>query len=285
MKHILIPTDFSANAQHAAIFGVQIAVAQQAKITFFHLSNFAGSINAAPTGDYSAEIKDNIEENKLKLQNFSKAVYKELAITSSQIPTEHVVIEGFAFADQVAVYAEKHHVDMIILGTRGQTGIKSVLFGSNTSTLIGKSPCSVLAIPENCKYDQIKYIAFATTLENTEKAVDGLIDYVKLFNASLQLFYIYPSFPANINVETFDNHALVEGLSKKFDYHNISLYFEHTSKENDVQIGINQFVRAYKPSMLAIYTHERTWLDKLLNASITESIALQTELPLLALRA
>jgi nucleotide-binding universal stress UspA family protein len=284
MENILIPTDFSTNAHHAAIFGVQVALATQSKVTFFHLDTFTGSITAAPTGDYKEEIKTHLAASEQNLRDFTKKVYETLGVTEAKIPTSYVIVEGIAFADQVAVFAKKNRVDLIVLGTRGQTGLKTVLFGSNASSLISKSPCPVLAIPEKCKYEQIKYIAFATTLENTEKSVAGLIDYVKLFEASLQLFYIYPCFPANIDVPSFDNHGFVADLRKKFDYEKIRIYFEHTSKENDVQVGINQFVRAYKPSMLALYTHERTWLDKLLNASITESIALEIEIPLLALK-
>ncbi len=284
MKHILIPTDFSAHAEQAAIFGVGVALSQEATITFFHLDSFVGSVSAAPTGDYKAEIQAHVAESTTKLQHFAKKVYGLMGVAEGKIPTNYVVVEGIAFADQASVYAKKHHIDLIVLGTKGQTGLATAIFGSNASSLISKAHCPVLAIPAKCKYEHINYIAFATTLENTEKAVAGVIDFVRLFKCSLQLFYIYPCFPANINLDTFDNHALVADLRKKFDYEKIRLYFQHTSKENDVQGGINEFLRVYKPSMLALYTHERTWLEKILNASVTESIALQIELPLLALK-
>jgi nucleotide-binding universal stress UspA family protein len=121
-------------------------------------------------------------------------------------------------------------------------------------------------------------------LENVEDELAQFIDIVKNFKATLELVYIYPVFPPNIDIATFDNDNFLYELTKRFDYDKINLHFVHTNGDNEVAEGMNLFVAAYKPSLLVMHTHHRDLFSKFFNSSITEEISMKTKLPLLAFK-
>ncbi|MEH6769109.1 universal stress protein [Maribacter arcticus] len=55
---------------------------------------------------------------------------------------------GF-FTDYIKQEVIDKNIDLIIMGTKGASGIKAVSLGSNTGNVITKVPCAVLAVPEN----------------------------------------------------------------------------------------------------------------------------------------
>ena len=47
---------------------------------------------------------------------------------------------------EISDYAEKNHVDLIVMGSRGRTGFKKLLLGSVASSVVTYAPCPVLVI-------------------------------------------------------------------------------------------------------------------------------------------
>lgn len=50
-------------------------------------------------------------------------------------------------AAEIARYAREHHVDLIVIGTHGRTGMSRALLGSVAERVIRTAPCPVLAVP------------------------------------------------------------------------------------------------------------------------------------------
>lgn len=60
---------------------------------------------------------------------------------------------------------EGYVIDFIVLGTKGATVLKEVLFGSNTVHLIKYAKCSVLAVPSGFKFEAPRKILFPSDYE------------------------------------------------------------------------------------------------------------------------
>lgn len=78
-------------------------------------------------------------------------------------------------------------------------------------------------------------------------------------------------------------HGQLASLRNDNSYEKISFHFVHTSQDNDIIAGINEFTRLYRPDLLIMSYQERGMLERLFNRSRTKSIALDTTIPLLAL--
>jgi nucleotide-binding universal stress UspA family protein len=63
-----------------------------------------------------------------------------------KINTEMVETSSASAANEILKYAEEKDVDLIVLGTKGRSGLRKTLLGSVASKIVTYSPCSVLVV-------------------------------------------------------------------------------------------------------------------------------------------
>ncbi len=56
-------------------------------------------------------------------------------------------VESGVPATQIVRYAEKHAIDLIVIGTHGRTGVARALLGSVAERIVRTAPCPVLTVP------------------------------------------------------------------------------------------------------------------------------------------
>lgn len=67
-------------------------------------------------------------------------------MTESQCTMKRQVIDGAA-PDGILAYAKKANANWIVMGSKGQTGIKRVLAGSVAERVVRHATCPVMVIP------------------------------------------------------------------------------------------------------------------------------------------
>ncbi|TAL60147.1 MAG: universal stress protein, partial [Bacteroidetes bacterium] len=132
MKTILVPTDFSKDASNAVRYATAIAKKEKAKIILLHAFHFT-YISPDVPAQFAAET---IEAMKADSEHKLKLISSE--IVKSKIECEYLNNEGFTL-DVILKAIEKQKPDLVIMGTKGASGIKEVLIGSNTAKVIEKS--------------------------------------------------------------------------------------------------------------------------------------------------
>ena len=258
MKKILVPTDFSALASNAIKYALSMAKATNTELVFFH----AG-----------------------KNENLSKLKNEVSEIQQASVETEiHFIVSEKPFnANTIKEVVSANNIDLIIMGTCGEgMGISKKLIGSNTSAIIEDIGCPILAVPLDYKYKTIDKIAYASDLSNLYEEVKYVIDFGKIFNASIEIFHVTPIFPDLGNVEKKDVFKMVDEIKIKYQYPNINYYVEETPRDNQIKKGINLFIKDYHPDMVVLFHNGRSWLDKIIPSDTTSSIASELPIPLLA---
>lgn len=143
LKKILVPTDLSPLSQCAVAHGCELAKQFGAEVhlltvTSYPFSEFAQECQA----DYGRSIDDCEAE-------FFAAAEKQLAQVDVAPLEESRVIrvaqKGFPVAE-IQRYAQANHVDLLVLGTHGHTGLKHVFMGSIAETVVRTAPCPVLTV-------------------------------------------------------------------------------------------------------------------------------------------
>lgn len=139
---ILLPTDFSHDAEKAASAACDLAKLLDAKVVVLHayqvdvpiVSPMAGGY-ALPTGFY--------EEIRSHAASQVDEVVKKL--TADGIDASGVTLcEPAALA--IVEQAEDLPADLIVMGTRGHTGLKHVVLGSVAERVVRTAPCPVLTV-------------------------------------------------------------------------------------------------------------------------------------------
>jgi nucleotide-binding universal stress UspA family protein len=154
-KTILVPTDFSVCAATAAEEAIAFVRHFGGQVIFFHarepLSAFA--YNYDPLFPVPPSLPPfQPEDVEAALAQEWQGFLKDLPSLGA-IPWEQYHAEGRPIA-AIREAAEQHHVDLIVMGTHGRTGLSQMLLGSVAEGLIRQAPCSVLTVrPEGFQFE------------------------------------------------------------------------------------------------------------------------------------
>lgn len=272
MKNILVPTDFSKNAKNALNYAVAIAKKDMAKITLvhaFHVSYIAPEI---PIEFLAAEIDLAEKTSHSQLNALVKKVESENLIC------ETICKQDFAL-DLILEVATKRKPYLIVMGTKGASGLEALIMGSNTAKVIELAKCPVIAVPEKAKYKPIKNITYATNyLSSDIDALKKLIEIAKLFEAQISLVHIANEKNATYQEDTTLNKFITK-VKNRTNYDKLEfklIYGEHFVEE------LENYIKNGETDLLAMSTHHRTIYDKLFGTSYTKKLAYYSNIPLLA---
>ena len=140
IKKIVVPLDGSQYSFSAARYAIGLAKMSGAKLVCVH------SIVNPPYMDYAAAgvmIPRYLDEAKLKAEGWFGEVRQVASIEGVEMSSE-CVVDVLSVADSIVKFAEKEQADLIVIGTRGQSGLKRFLLGSVASGVVAHAHCSVL---------------------------------------------------------------------------------------------------------------------------------------------
>ena len=135
---ILIPTDFSMLARKAAEYAVSLSANLDAEFIFLHCDNVP-----RPSYSFVNKLDDILREEALKTGNELAESIRQTTGINAKITCD------FTFGDPIEVledYTIKHDVDLIIMGTKGETVLENRLFGSVASGVLEHVSCPTLFV-------------------------------------------------------------------------------------------------------------------------------------------
>ena len=270
MKTILVPTDFSNNANNALKYANDFATATANKIVLLHAyTPLVGKYNIIP-GIVAEDIAIEKKGNGKKLE---KVRNKYLSV-----PCIELVKIGDPI-DEIIETAQNTKSQLIIMGTHGASGLKRILFGSNTSAVISKSTIPVLAIPQRYSFKKINTIVYASDLNNTINELKHIIPIAKQLDATIEILNLDYMYNKN-----GDKKSLIEKKIKSLSYKKIKLIEQKATIEQTMIEQIKKYLVKRKPQILVMFPEDKAWFDKLFIGSKTEELANQLKLPLLSIR-
>lgn len=277
MKRILVPTDFSPTSERAFRFAVDLASRIKAAVILHHTyfpveSSF---IAAEPQREaYNQQAEEKIVK---RLQRLKKKVTGD----TIQVPVSTIVGRS-PLISKTLRFAEENHVDLIVMGTQGATGLKKTIMGSVASKIIEKAKCPVLLIPEKYEWKDPEQIVFATNLSASDKSALSQINAIAgLYNAETTVIHL-------MNARL--NPAIREKAKKDFDAHARKLQDKLKTKStiNFHILEVDSIVEAmeglhkkFPYDMMAMVRRKKKLLEKFMVKSFTKNMAYVTRKPLL----
>jgi nucleotide-binding universal stress UspA family protein len=158
ITNILVPTDFSENAQTAFEVARDLARQLKAKLYLLHVRDASTLRTSIREGLLRADSTDEqLQEavKRLTEERFSKML---AGLDQSEVEVEHCSRRGDS--DAVIIdYAREVSADMIVIGRHGAgvvENIKSAILGSVAESLVRKSPCPVLVVRRDHRRGGVK---------------------------------------------------------------------------------------------------------------------------------
>ena len=173
--------------------------------------------------------------------------------------------------------------DLIVMGTKGATGLKRILIGSNTVNVIAKTKLPVLVIPEAARFENFKMkgknrIVLATDLEvlKDEYSLDILKEIaLKVIDAKVRLVSVRPKNTKLSPISSLERDRLLGFFSPELDVERITVF------SSGVMSGINYYLRKNDDTgLIAMVARDSGFL---IQKHYTHEMASHTHLPLLVM--
>ncbi len=247
MLKVLIPTDFSVQAEYAFLMVKKLEEKIPVEIHFIHVLNMPDtvSINAAGQIETCGEIsvdfvvsQKTIAERKL---NNLKVLYGEQIITH---------LEFGKLTEKIVNYAQTNTFDLIVMGTKGAWGLKEKLSGTETQVVARQSNVPLLSLMCGRSDLVIENILLVHDFSNPKNENLALLHkLIAAFKTKVHLLQIAKD-------ESDNNKSLILKNMDEFAKLNVLVDFEkHVLKDSDVESGVIHFNQMQNMDIVCIGTH------------------------------
>jgi nucleotide-binding universal stress UspA family protein len=140
IQRILIPLDFSHHAEAILEWGAHLAKEHGSRVILVHAYHLPVEFQQLEGAYLPPDFWTNVKtEAQQVLERHAER------LRAQGIAVETVVREGYP-ATVIQEEAEERHADLIVIGTRGLSGLKHLLLGSVAERVVQKAPCPVLTV-------------------------------------------------------------------------------------------------------------------------------------------
>lgn len=149
VKKILVPVDGSPVSKKAAQYAIHIAKMENAKLVVMHVIEDVkqgGAIGLQARYGNMKIVQGFQNARRQSAEKWMSEITDAADRQGVSAKGEIVPDDGTHEVGVITDYAEKNGMDLIIMGSRGQSKFRKLLVGSVTNAVINHSPCPVLVV-------------------------------------------------------------------------------------------------------------------------------------------
>lgn len=276
MNTILLPTDFSENSWNAIVYASQFFKDASCDFYVLHIHHY--KIN---TQEY-LHSKQVLEVEEISKEAIKKRLLHLIDSIETKFPnSKHrffaITEDGF-FIESIRKQVDEKKINMIVMGTKGASGIKKLIIGSNTGAVITKVKCTTLIVPENASFMRPEEIVFPTdfSLFYGVKILEPVFNILESFNSSLRVLHM------GNKVENLNSYQLKnkEFLSDYLNHRNHSFHFLTNKK---IEESLQCFVESRGVNMIVMVAKNLNYFQQILFHTKVEHISYHTDIPFLVM--
>lgn len=270
--NILVPTDFSENAQNAFRYAQAVIKDLGGEITILNVVHMQG----LPSATFGiGKLMDMVEET-IRLESH-KALDEMMAGADSSLLIRKDVELTYNIQECLKKYIQQEKFDLVIAGTKGATGLKKVFIGSNAAGMIDNLPIPVIVIPKDAQYHDHAHITYVTDLIGEDIDFPEVIRLSRLFKSKTSILHIDTTGKANEE----EIRTLFDSIAGKHHFRDYSI---HVVREKDILNGIDNFLIAHPSDFLCVAPEKKSIFGKFFDRSLSKELAYQSTVPVLAIK-
>lgn len=277
MLSILLPTDFSDNATNAIKYALQFFKYQKVEFYFMHAykNEFYDHDDLVSRDVFDTILAETKTKSESKLKKLLETV---MELSPNPRYNYHTISAYNTLVDEANLIAEEKNIDLIVMGTKGKSNQRNIVFGSQTFQVLKYVKCPVLAIPENYSNTQPKHILFPTNYQIPYKRreLKLLSELAKPYRSTIHVLYI--SKPYKLSMRQEDNQTFIKDELQE----NTTIFCNEDA--NKVNEGIKKCIKDKNIEMLTMVNTQHSFLEDLLFPTTLDEVSLNLQIPLLALQ-
>lgn len=266
MKNILLPTDFSDNSKRAIKYAIKLFGTEEVKYTLLNTYKIYNTRAGLSTSNLKKEMESIAEEELQLLKKELKSEFSSIIIK---------LRDEFGGMLDVLSSLSKRDFDLIVMGTKGASGIKEVFLGSNTWDVIEHVNIPIIAVPSDAEKLDIKNIVVAIDEKeySSKEKFDKLIELAKQNNSTITF----------LRIDSPKTNSSIQQKQITDWFQNIEIKFAWMKSE-DVEQGIHNFVDASECDLLVLVNRKKSFWEELFHSSLTKKLTFHSHVPLMALK-
>lgn len=266
MNRILVPTDFSAVADNALKYALDVASKFNSDILLYHVYSFHRRV------DYD---RNHPEDEQPYVKNIEQKMNDSLAGIKSRAEELGVHVEGkveentpfYLFKNKVT----KNDVELIVMGTKGATGLEKVIYGSVAATALETAKVPVLVVPPE-HATGMKRIVLATDLDGVSPTI--LATLRKLASA----------YDAKVTILRVNTHPETDLISEDdLPLEGIDREYREVPLSKSINDSVNQFVEKDGSDLVCMIRREKDFFESIFKKSVTKAHVYNSDVPFLVL--
>lgn len=274
METVIITTDFSGTAAHAAKYGASLArQLGTTTIILYHSHDLAPAATAIPIPETDTSLA---REGSLLALEVLEGYIRPYAGDNIRID---LVTNELPLLMGVIQLSEERRAGLVVAGTTGKSKLEKFMIGSNTVNLATSCPVPLLIVPDDANLQGIERIVFACDLQKVTKSTP--VHLLHLFAEKLKAKILILNvalegkrFNPDIIPEQYKLHKLLDPLNPEYHY----------TEEDDIAEGILEFVAKVNAGIVITIPKSYGFFEGLFHRSVTKKLAHHTEVPLLLFR-
>ncbi|MGB3591856.1 MAG: universal stress protein [Nonlabens sp.] len=271
MKKIIVPTDFSTEAENALRVAADIARENDGEIYLLH--QLALPLHLA--NNASSNLPEAVFFMKLAKEKFDNLMKEDFL----DGVTIHGDVETGAAFSGIMESVKRRNADLIVMGSHGSDGIRNRYVGSNAEKVVRNSDVPVLIVKDRKERLDVNDLVFATDLN--PKSISALKE-ADIFarHTNCRLHIIYVNTPNNFK-STQEAEEKVKAYLKDQDVqpHAYAIYNDYS-----IEKGIFNYAQSVKGDIIGLGIKGRRGLSHFFNGSKSGDMLNHASMPVVTFR-
>ncbi|REG89886.1 universal stress protein [Winogradskyella sediminis] len=271
-KHILLPTDFSENAFSAALYAIKLYEKEQCTFHLLHSSRMKVSLMSSMSNKLIRVLADKARKDLADL----KAKIEKHSTNSNH--SFEVILSTNDLNSSIEAIIDKVKIDLLIMGTKGETKATELLFGSNTVNVIKQvTQCPILVIPNAYNFEIPEQIAFPTDYNRAyDNELEALKQLAELNHSIIRVLHI--------NDEDTISEVQKKNLTLlKMELENYNPTFHWISKDDKKAKAIQNFTEDLDINILVMINYKHSFIENIIKEPVIKSIGFQPKIPFMVI--
>lgn len=273
MKKILVPTDFSPQADYALHVASQLAKRHNCEIYLLHMLELP--INEIDALSSHSDLPEAMFYMKLARKRFDD-VAKKPFLKNVKV---HEIVKFHQAFDGIIDTCKEYKIDLIVMGSHGVSGFKEMFIGSNTEKVVRTSDIPVLVIKNYHKIFRVKNFVYASDFTHENKIpFKKAVNFAKLVNATMHLLMV--NTPNKFSTTDEADSRIQEFMKgSRFKNYTVNIYNDYT-----IEKGILNFSHHIDAGLIGMSTHGRKGIAHFFNGSISEDLVNHAKRPVITFK-
>jgi len=276
MKTILVATDFSETASHAAYYAVSVAM----QIGFPRIILYHSYDIPYASSDIPLPEPDNIRQLHEKSVEFLEYLKNDLIIVAGKQIIIDIHTNESPLALAIETFIAEEDIQLVVMGTTGKGKIENILLGSNCLSLAKECTVPLLLVPYEAPVERIKRIVLATDLKEVAEIspVMTIKNLIHALQAKLFILNVDHNESEHYSPDIITQQS---ALHKLWDAENPEYHF---TDHKDCAAGIMAFAEEKDIQLVIAIPKKYSFFQSLFHRSLTEKLAYHSHIPLLFIK-